>query len=158
MIAMQRRTVLLAAFALAMPSIARPSAAGEPVNSTFFGTAIKGFDPVAYFTEGRPVEGSRRFSYDWNGATWRFASALNRDLFIADPEAYAPQYGGYCAWAVAEGYTADIDPEAWHIANGRLYLNYNQTIKERWLEDVTGHIAEGDANWPEILAELAGSS
>ena len=155
---MQRRTVLLAASALATLGVARPSVAGGPVNSTFFGTAIDGFDPVAYFTEGRPVEGSRRYSHDWNGVTWRFSSAENRDLFIADPEAYAPQYGGYCAWAVAEGYTADIDPEAWHIADGKLYLNYDMPIKERWLQDVPGHIAEGDANWPEILADLAGSS
>ena len=153
---MQRRILLFAGSALFMLAADRPSVAGEPVNSTFFGTAIKGYDPVAYFTEGRPVEGSRRHSHDWNGVTWRFSSAANRDLFIADPEAYAPQYGGYCAWAVAEGYTADIDPEAWHIADGKLYLNYNQTVAARWLEDVPGHVAKGDVNWPAILAGLGG--
>jgi hypothetical protein len=156
---MQRRTLFVATAGLVLSlAFARPVAAGEAVNATFFGTAIKGYDPVAYFTEGRPVEGSRDYSHDWQGVSWRFASAANRDRFIADPESYAPQYGGYCAWAVAEGYTADIDPEAWHIADGKLYLNYDRSIRQRWLADVPGNIARGDDNWPAILDGLAGGS
>jgi hypothetical protein len=89
-------------------------------------------------------------------ATWYFASAGNRDLFAADPDKYAPQYGGYCAWAVSQGYTAKIDPEAWKIVDGRLYLNYSKDVQAQWSEDIPGNIAQGDANWPKIRADLAG--
>jgi YHS domain-containing protein len=112
------------------------------------GHAIRGTDPVAYFTEGRPVPGDPAFAHDWMGATWIFASAANRDAFAADPEAYAPQYGGYCAWAVAEGYKAPIDPSAWSIVDDRLYLNYDRRIQSRWERDIPGFIARADANWP----------
>lgn len=128
--------------------------AGEVNASTFGGVAIEGTDPVAYFTEGRPVKGSGDFTHDWNGATWRFANADNRDLFAADPEKYAPQYGGYCAWAVSQGYTAGIDPNAWRIEDGRLYLNYSPGVQERWMADIQGHITAADNNWPGIKAGL----
>ena len=90
------------------------------------------------------------------GATWYFACAENRDRFAADPERYAPQYGGYCAWAVAHGYTAKIDPEAWKIVDGKLYLNYSKDVQADWAEDIPGNISKGDANWPKIHADLAG--
>lgn len=125
--------------------------AEKPVNTTFTGVAIKGYDPVAYFTEGKPAKGSSDFSYEWNGAEWRFASAANRDLFKADPVKYAPQYGGYCAWAVSRGYTAGIDPEAWKIVNNRLYLNYSVKVQAQWSEDIPGNIAKAEENWPKIL-------
>lgn len=115
------------------------------------GIAIGGTDPVAYFTEGRPVAGDPGITHDWNGATWRFSSTANRDAFAADPEAHAPQYGGYCAWAVAEGYTATTVPEAWHIEDGKLYLNYSSRIQRRWERDIPGHIASADGNWPRVL-------
>ena len=128
-------------------------AALEPINKTLLGgVAVDGYDPVAYFTEGRPVEGRSEFSYRWRGATWRFASAANRDLFAAAPGKYAPQYGGYCAWAVAQGYAADADPEAWKIVEGKLYLNYNQKVMAQWREDVPGNISKADANWPRLVA------
>ncbi len=130
---------------------AAPAAATEPVYQTFFGTAIDGTDPVAYFTEGRPVEGSSDFTYEWKGATWRFASAANRDKFIAEPERYAPQYGGYCAWAVAQGSTASTDPEAWKIVDGKLYLNYDQDVQAKWEGDIPGNISAADGNWPKVL-------
>ncbi|MEM6624418.1 MAG: YHS domain-containing (seleno)protein [Pseudomonadota bacterium] len=133
------------------PIAATDAAAKEPVYQSLFGTAIDGTDPVAYFTEGRPVEGSSEFTHDWNGATWRFASAENRDLFAANPEQYAPQYGGYCAWAVAQGYTASTDPTAWKIVDGKLYLNYNASVQSRWEADVPGHIASANGNWPAVL-------
>lgn len=125
--------------------------AEKPVNTTFTGVAIKGYDPVAYFTAGRPAKGNSDFSYEWNGAEWRFASAANRDLFKADPVRYAPQYGGYCAWAVSRGYTAGIDPEAWKIVNNRLYLNYSVKVQAQWAEDIPGNIAKAEENWPRIL-------
>lgn len=125
-------------------------AAEDPVFSTSAG-AIRGYDPVAYFTQGKPVKGDRRFSLDYQGATWRFASAENRDRFAAEPGRYAPQYGGYCAWAVSQGYTASVDPDAWRIVNDKLYLNYSTGVQKRWSQDVPGNIAKADANWPTVL-------
>lgn len=116
------------------------------------GLAIRGYDPVAYFREGRPVPGTEAFSTSWNGATWRFASAANRDAFLADPEAYAPQYGGFCAWAVAaKGKLYATQPSNWSIVEGKLYLNYNDDIQAKWEADIAGFIAEGDRRWPEAL-------
>lgn len=143
-----RRTVL-AAMAIAL---AVPARAGEaPVYSNWRGRAISGTDPVAYFTEGRPVAGSSDFTHEWNGATWYFASAENRDAFAAEPARYAPQYGGYCAWAVSQGYTASTDPEAWTIVDGRLFLNYSKDVQATWEKDRDGNIAKADTNWPGVL-------
>lgn len=114
------------------------------------GAAVRGTDVVAYFTEGKPVPGSAQFSHTWNGAEWRFATAANRDAFAADPAKYAPQYGGFCAWAVSNGYTAPVDPEAWRIVNGKLYLNYSRLVQLRWQIDTAGNIAKADANWPRL--------
>ena len=126
--------------------------AEKPVNATLFGTAIKGYDPVAYFTAGKPLKGDSKIAYAWNGATWHFANAAHRDAFKAEPEKYAPQFGGYCAWAVSQNYTANSDPEkAWKIVNGRLYLNYNRDVQQTWEKDVPGNIAKADENWPKIL-------
>ncbi|MEO0984419.1 MAG: YHS domain-containing (seleno)protein [Cyanobacteria bacterium J06639_14] len=115
------------------------------------GVAIKGADPVAYFTEEAYVEGSDEFTHDWNGATWYFASAENRDAFANEPEVYAPQYGGFCAWAVSQGATAPIDPTAWKIVDGKLYLNYDDKVQARWSKDIPGNIAQADENWPGVL-------
>lgn len=148
---MRSTTVLLTLVTLACAS---PVAAVDPVNTGLFSsTAIKGYDPVAYFTDGEPVKGSKTYTAEHQGATWRFASAEHRDLFEADPERYASQYGGYCAWAVAQGSTAGIDPEAWKIVDGKLYLNYDEEVQRKWLADVEGHIAAADANWPELIAD-----
>ena len=124
----------------------------DPVyTGTFSDLAVSGYDPVAYFTEGRPVEGSSDFELEWNDATWRFASQANLETFKADPEAYAPQYGGYCAWAVSQGYTASTVPEAWHIVNGKLYMNYSLGVRDKWRQDIPGHIANANQNWPKVL-------
>ena len=126
----------------------------EPVNKTFLGSlAVKGYDTVAYFTDGKPVKGQKSISHEWQGAVWRFASAENRDRFAADPEKYAPQYGGYCAWAVSQGSTAGIDPAAFEIVDGKLYLNYNAKIQKRWQQDIPKYIRDADANWPKLLDE-----
>lgn len=133
--------------------LATAALALDPVNETLFGgLAVEGYDTVAYFTAGLPVAGKREFEYRWQGATWRFASAEHRDLFAADPAKYAPRYGGYCAYAVARGYTAEIDPEAWKIVDGRLYLNYDRDVQRLWEADVAGHVRAADANWPRLLA------
>ena len=151
-----RRRLLTAAgaAALAAPAaftLSSPAYAAEPPVFQRRGAAINGYDAVAYFTESKPVRGSDDFVSDWNGATWRFASAENKATFDADPEAYAPQYGGYCAYAVANGYTAKTDPDAWSVVDNKLYLNFNKSVRTRWLADVPGHIAAGDANWPAVL-------
>lgn len=118
------------------------------------GVAIEGYDPVAYFKAGKPVKGSKEFTAKHEGATWRFASTANRDAFAANPQSYAPQYGGFCAWAVSQGYTAEIDPDAWKIVGGKLYLNYSPGVQRRWAKDIPGNISKGDANWPGIKAKL----
>ena len=115
--------------------------------------AIRGYDPVAYFTESAPVRGSNEFTTRWQGATYKFSSAENLKLFEQQPEAYAPQYGGYCAYAVSYGSTASIDPEAWSIVDGKLYLNYSKRIQKRWSKDIAGHIKSADRNWPSVLDE-----
>jgi YHS domain-containing protein len=119
-----------------------------PVNGKL---AVKGYDVVAYFDDGKAVEGSASHEVQWNGATWRFASAATKAKFVAAPETYAPQYGGYCAWAVSRNYTADADPQAWKIVDGKLYLNYNAKVQSAWSEDVPGNITKADANWPKLL-------
>ena len=115
------------------------------------GGAIRGYDPVAYFTDGRPVKGSPQFTHQWRGATWHFASAENRDRFAAAPEKFAPQYGGYCAYGVAQGYAVSIDPAAWSIVDGKLYLNYSRSVREDWNKDIPGYIRKANANWPGVL-------
>jgi hypothetical protein len=146
-----RRSLLATA---ALLPLAHLASAGPGKKSAVYsndGIAIDGTDPVAYFTMGRPVAGDVALTHDWNGATWRFASIANRDAFAEDPQAYAPQYGGYCAWAVSEGDTASSVPEAWKIVEGKLYLNYSARIQRRWERDIPGHIASADANWPDVL-------
>ena len=138
----------LIAFLLALPMSA---AAIAPVYSTYLGGAIRGYDPVAYFTVKKPVKGKKDFSHKWKGATWYFSSARNRDLFRDNPEKYAPRYGGYCAYAVSQGYTASIVPEAWRIVDGKLYLNYSKGVQQTWEQDIPGFIKLGDKNWPQLL-------
>ena len=114
------------------------------------GVAVKGYDVVAYFTDGKPVKGSPEFTHWWQGATWQFASAEHRAAFARDPAKYAPQYGGYCAYAVSQGDIVDVDPRQWKIVDGRLYLNANVLAQTLWVRDPAGHIKKGDANWPLI--------
>ena len=146
---MRKLLVLLTSF-LALAGLA--VAKDNPVNQTFFGgLAISGYDPVAYFTDAKPAKGSADFAFKWNGAEWRFASADHLAKFKAGPEKYAPQYGGYCAWAVSQGHTAGIDPAAWKIVGGKLYLNYDLDVQAKWQKDIPGNIVKADANWPKVL-------
>ena len=129
---------------------AAPAPALDPVYQEPAGLAIKGYDPVAYFTRSKPVKGSTAHTHEWMGAVWRFSSPEHRDAFIQNPEKYAPRYGGYCAWAIGQGYIAPIDPAAWSIYKDQLYLNYNQGIRRRWERDKDGHIRLADKNWPTL--------
>ncbi|MDA9557345.1 YHS domain-containing protein [Vibrio sp.] len=125
--------------------------ADEIYTGFFSNKAISGYDSVAYFTEGKPVEGKEAFTTTYKGAEWLFASQDNLDKFVADPEAYAPQFGGYCAWAVsAKNDLAPGEPDQWAIVDGKLYLNYDADIKALWDKDRSKHIAQANTNWPSI--------
>jgi YHS domain-containing protein len=128
-----------------------PALAEDPVYQSWLGVAIDGTDPVAYFDEGKPVEGSSDFEYKWMGARWRFRSSSSLARFKAEPERYAPQYGGYCAWAVSEGYTASSTPEAFRIVGDKLYLNYSLKVQKKWEGDIPAHVRSADENWPGVL-------
>lgn len=122
-----------------------------PVNVARGQLALRGYDAVAYWTDGRPLQGVADFEHRWNGAMWRFSTAASRDMFAKDPARYAPEFGGYCAYAVSRGYTADGDPKVWRIVDGRLYLNYSRRAQTLWEEDIPGNIAKGRINWPGVL-------
>ena len=115
--------------------------------------AIRGYDPVAYHTERRAVAGAREIVHEWNGATWHFASAANRDRFAADPERYAPRYGGYCAYGTSQGYKVSTEPDAFALVDGVLYLNYNHAVQRTWDGDRPGFIATADGNWTRLVDE-----
>lgn len=109
--------------------------------------AIKGYDTVAYFNTGKALKGSESFTFKWHNMTWYFSTKENRDLFAAGPEKYAPQYDGYCAWAMTEARKAHTDPEEWKIVDGKLYLNCSRAAYEKWSRDIPGNIKKADTNW-----------
>lgn len=127
--------------------------AADPAAHGELRLAIKGYDPVAYFTEARPVQGTAEFEEIWERARWRFASAANRDRFKADPDRYAPQYAGYCAFGMAKGAKFEIDPEAWIIVDGKLYLNNSKDGQKDWAKARAENIKRADANWPMVGAK-----
>ena len=114
------------------------------------GYAIRGYDAVTYFTDGKAAKGSEQYSLSWNGATWLFANDKNKESFKLNPEKYAPQYGGYCAFGLSRGYKAPTEAEAFTIVDGKLYLNYNLAVRSEWNKDQKGHIEKADKNWPEL--------
>ncbi|MGY8871501.1 MAG: YHS domain-containing (seleno)protein [Pseudomonadales bacterium] len=128
------------------------ASAKSPIYTSYFSDlAVAGYDTVAYFTENKPVEGNKRFVTEYKGAEWRFKNADNLAAFKANPEKYAPQYGGYCAWAVANNDTAKGDPLQWTVHNGKLYLNYDAQVQSKWLKDKQGFIRSADKNWPNVI-------
>lgn len=147
------RRVALATIASGCVSLTLLAAAAPDLNLGRGDLAVHGYDVVAYFSDGAALRGRAEYEYRWNGAVWRFASAAHRDLFAQQPQRYAPQFGGYCAWAVSRGYTADVDPEAWRIVDGKLYLNYSKRVQRMWEQDISGNIAKGVANWPHVLTK-----
>ena len=112
--------------------------------------AIRGYDPVAYFTDSKPVKGQSQFTTEWKGQTWYFVSAKNKMVFTASPETYAPQYGGFCAFAMSRGYKAASDAYAYNIVDGKLYLLYSRTIQEDWTKQRQHYIQVADQNWPKV--------
>jgi hypothetical protein len=155
---MQRRSFLqLTALSLTAAAILQVgfAAATEPPVFTGLieGTGAGGYDVVAYQTENAAKPGDPGMTATHEGVTYRFASPANLQAFSADPKKYLPAYGGYCAYAVANGYTAKIDPEAFSVVDGRLYLNYSKSVRSKWLGDVAGNIAAGDGNWPKVLGQ-----
>lgn len=118
--------------------------------------AIRGVDVVAYYSleaGAAPVFGSDEFTHEWNGATWKFSSAENRDKFADNPELYAPQYGGYCAWAVSHNFTKPVSPKSWKVVDGKLYLNINRVAFRKWEKDQDAAIVRADGNWPNVLTQ-----
>jgi YHS domain-containing protein len=126
------------------------TAASEIFLGIIPGTGAGGHDVVAYFDDGKPTPGSASITHEWRGATWRFASAANRDKFADNPERFAPAYGGHCSWAASQGYKAKGDPLNWKIVGGRLYLNYNAEVHATWEKDIDGFIRKADENWPSL--------
>lgn len=146
-----RNFLLATAVATSSIAVAAPAFAEDAVyTSRWSNVAVQGYDPVAYFTDGAPTKGSDDFATDYNGAEFHFASQANLDKFLADPEKYAPQYGGYCAWAIADGKYAKGNAKNWAIVDGKLYLNYNGSIQKKWDKDRAGFITKGDTQWTEL--------
>ncbi len=143
-------TVFVAVLAMMSPAVAQES---EIYVNSATGEAINGYDPVAYFTEMKPVRGKTDYTSEYKGALFLFASAENRDLFAADPEKYAPQYGGWCAFAMSKGAFATTAPEAWTIHEGKLYLNYSTGVRQIWQQDIPGNVAKADENWAGFFPE-----
>jgi YHS domain-containing protein len=151
--AMKIILTLLALFGLVIFTPVTAIAADAPVYTSWRNNiAAGGYDAVSFF-KGKPQEGKAEFSADYNGAEWHFQTQANRDLFLANPEAFAPAYGGYCAWAIANGKLAKGSPKYWYVQDGKLYLNYNARIRDRWLADKEMFITKADERWPTILED-----
>jgi YHS domain-containing protein len=148
-----RRLTIVSVAVLVLALFAGVCSAEKGVN-TNPKLALQGYDTVAYFDVGNAVMGSNAYLVEWNNATWHFASKENMERFQKNPEKYAPQYGGYCAWAAAQNYLAPVDPRVFDIHGGKLYLNFNRDIQRKWLKDIPGFIKKADANWPNLAKKL----
>jgi YHS domain-containing protein len=137
--------IIISAFISFMVFMGTALAASVNVDSN--GLALQGYDPVAYFTDDKPVKGSEEFTAEFDGAKYHFASAEHRDMFTADPAKYAPQYGGYCAYGLAFGSKAPVEVDKFKVVDGKLFLNYNADIQSRWVKDIPGFIVKANANW-----------
>jgi len=145
-------TVAVSVAGIATHAVAYQSKSIAAVNLDKQNLALGGYDPVAYFSIGKATVGKIEFSAVHENAIYRFASAAHRDSFVATPARYLPQYGGYCAYAASQGYKANADPKAWHVIDGRLFVNYNTSVAKRWAADAADYIKAGDANWPHVKA------
>lgn len=141
-------------FGLFLSALALPASAQSDAIYTSWrdNVAVGGYDVVSFYS-GKPLEGKEEFSQIYRDAEWMFSSRANLDLFQTNPDAFVPQYGGYCAWAAANGKLAKGSPKHWHVRDGKLYLNFNKRIQKKWDADIPGFIKRADANWPEILED-----
>ncbi len=139
--------LLVSAFVLVTGAVAKPAVntIGSP------GIAIKGYDPVAYFEQGGPRAGSSKHTVKHAGVRWQFSSAANKAKFEQNPARYMPAYGGYCAYGVAQGYLVKIEPDAWAIRNGKLYLNYNRNVQRTWSKSPDAYIQKANVRWPKLV-------
>lgn len=145
-----------AAFVTA-PAVAVAQSSPLAVNTDAAGLALHGYDAVAYFNAGRPTVGDARFSTTFEGARYQFASAANLEAFRANPVAYAPVFGGFCAMGVALEKKLDGDPQVWKIVDGKLYLNVNKDVQVAWNADIPGNLVKANNNWPQIKDKTAES-
>ena len=141
------KALLFSSIVMLVVVLSTPALGKDYTHST---PGINGYDPVAYFTDGKPMKGSGYHVADFEGVTYAFASKEHKEMFEAKPEKYMPAYGGYCAYGVAVGKKFVIDPEAWKIVDKKLYLNLDRDIQKKWLKDVPGYIKKADANWTKI--------
>ena len=136
------------ALSLASPAAHAVKTTGGEYNTLYAGLGAKGYDVVAYFTEGKPTQGSDKYTSDFGGVKWQFASAARRDLFAANPEKYAPQFGGFCTWGASEGKLFDVDPvNGWKIVDGKLYMNFNADIQAVFNKDPAGYVSKANRKW-----------
>jgi hypothetical protein len=148
---MHRRSFCSGIFFLSLGTLlhaAQPVSTDKVFTGIIKGVALGGYDAVSYFSGGGPLKGDLGIIVDWGGASYRFATVANRDLFVANPEKYVPQYGGYCAYAAAKGSLAPGDPLAWTVYKDKLYINLSPAIREKWSEDIPGNIVNANINWP----------
>lgn len=151
-IRLDRRSLAALFAGLAIIADSSAQAASPAIFTPRSGLALDGYDTVAFFTQGRPVQGDARFETVWQGARWRFAGQDHLDRFLAEPARFAPQYGGYCAWAVgAQNALAPGDARYWRIVDNKLYVNYDAGVQRQWVRDIPGFILAADRNWPAIL-------
>lgn len=147
------KTAACSATIIISPILVSSAAIAAPRYYTGYvrGVAVGGYDPVAYFTKGKPTKGSTAFSTKWDGVTWRFANSQNMKKFLSAPHKYAPQFGGYCAYAVGTGTIAKGNPNNWKIVNGKLYLNITRDIQSTWERKQSHYIKQGNKNWPRVI-------
>lgn len=150
---LNRRQILTSLAALPLMTLASPGHAAMPMIFSSGGLAINGFDPVGYFSDSRPILGRRDQALLWKGAIWSFASRANRIEFESNPWAFAPRFGGYCAYSVSIGQVSTTEPDAWFIHDDQLYLTHDLPTRKRWLRDVTGNIERANKNWPAVLRQ-----
>ncbi len=147
-------------FALVLLTLGTAAFAASPVNTlknSFFSTptdtAINGYDTVAYFTQNAPVKGQDAHTFEWKGAKWKFASAANLELFKGNPDKYAPQYGGYCAYGVAKDNLVKVEPDQFTIYEGKLYLNFDASVQKEWAKDRAGYIKQADQKFLQLISK-----
>jgi len=145
---MKPRSILRVVLAASLLIASTVVSAGEYFERD--GVALRGYDPVSYFTDGKPQQGLPAHNYVYKGSKFQFASADNQKLFVDNPDKYAPQFGGFCSYGTAQGYKVSTQPDAFSVVDGKLYLNYNREVVKIWQQDVPGNISKAEENWPEV--------